>query len=52
MTQTGGFAFLIAWGTFFLLCGFLVYLILRRRESGGRPRRGRALFRRRGRSRR
>ncbi len=32
MTQTGGFAFLIAWSVFIVLCGVLAYLILRRRN--------------------
>jgi hypothetical protein len=30
MTDTGGFAFLIAWALFFALCLGLAYLILRR----------------------
>lgn len=38
MTQTGGFAFLIAWGTFILLGGLLTYFILRRPAAGTPPR--------------
>ncbi|GAB3155475.1 hypothetical protein GCM10027290_51680 [Micromonospora sonneratiae] len=38
MTQTGGFAFLIAWSTFIALCGLLVYLILRRPAAPDRER--------------
>jgi hypothetical protein len=32
VTDTGGFAFLIAWGLFFALCLALAYLVLRRRR--------------------
>jgi len=31
MTQTGGFAFVIAWTIFLILCAALAWLILRRR---------------------
>ena len=31
MTQTGGFAFLIALSIFFVLCGVLAWFVLRRR---------------------
>jgi hypothetical protein len=32
VTDTGGFAFLIAWAIFFALCLTLAYLIVRRRD--------------------
>lgn len=31
MTQTGGFAFLAAWGLFAALCLLLAYFVVRRR---------------------
>jgi hypothetical protein len=31
VTQTGGFAFLIAWSGFFVLCAVLAWFVLRRR---------------------
>jgi hypothetical protein len=32
MTDTGGFAFLIAWSTFIVLCLLLAWIIIRRRS--------------------